>query len=389
MLTTELKILIESVKVVLLDSPVAPLKELLEGTRVNWKRLEKMVIYHQIRPILNEAFNRIAFESPISKELKDFTLQQTVKNLAEASELNKILQLLWEYDIPVLPYKGLLFLEKIYINKQLRECGDMDIIVEPKNAVMALKVLLNNGFELKDDIEATDEVLNSIVNRAQWREVGLIKKSFIGLTINLDFHWDIHETFHAYNLKLEEFFTNTIKLEFLGQPAIVPNFDYLFMMLLNHNGARGTWLRLKDICDLIEIKKQFPKTRMPSLAYTARMNTVYRTATELLNLCFYKQNFKKATLATTLIVEFWEKSEYVHKFFPKLRMHRIYRLVQDSRPSWIKYFNIFLKYYSVPNSIERKRLVVFPDKFTFLNGISKLVTYFLFRLNVFFSKALR
>lgn len=389
MFTPELRILIESIKVVLLDCPEAPLRELLEDSSVNWKRLKKMVVYHQIRPVLNEAFNRVSYDSPISEELRDFTLQQTVKNLAEVSELNQLLQLLLKNDIPVLPYKGLLFLEKIYLNKQLRESGDIDIIVQPKNALKALKVLLEDGYELKVEINPSEVELHSIINRAQWREVGLIKKNPIGLNINLDFHWDISETFHNYNLKLEDFFINTTESEFLGQSAIVPHFDYLFMMLLNHNGARGTWLRLKDLCDLIEIKKQFPNTRMSELAYNARMDTVYSTATELMNVSFYKQNFKKPTMATVLIIEFWEKSEYVHNLVPKIQMHRIYRLVQDTKPSWFKYLNIFLKYYSVPNIVERKRLLVFPDNYQVLNGISKLVTYIFFRLNIFFGRVLR
>ncbi|MCP9765694.1 nucleotidyltransferase family protein [Lacihabitans soyangensis] len=389
MLTRELRILIESIKVVLLDSSVGPLKELLEESRVNWKRLEKMVVYHQIRPILNEAFNRIDFKSPISKELREFTLEQTVKNLAEVSELNFLLELLWKNDIPVLPYKGLLFLEKIYLNKQLRESGDIDIIVQPKNALRALRLLLKYGYTFKFDMEVTDEALSSMISRSQWREVSLVKKIPIGLNITLDFHWAINETFHSYDLNLEDFFRNTIKSDFLGQPAIVPNFDYLFLMLLNHNGGRGTWLRLKDLCDLIEIKKQFTKTKMPALAYQARMNSVYRTAMELLNVCFHRQNFKKLNVATVLIIKFWEKSEHVHLFIPKLKMYRIYRLVQDIRPTWFRYLNTFLKYYSVPNKGEKKRIVVFPDNYTVLNSLSKLVSYSLFRINVFFGKLFR
>jgi hypothetical protein len=389
MFTPELRILIESIKVVLLDYSEAPLKELLEDSSVNWKRLKKMVVYHQIRPVLNEAFNRVSYESPISEELRDFTLQQTVKNLAEVSELNQLLQILLKNEIPVLPYKGLLFLDKIYLNKPLRESGDIDIIVQPKNALKALKVLLEEGYIFKVEMEVTDKALNAFLNRAQFCEVSLIKKNLIGLTVNLDFHWDINESYHTYNLDLEAFFSNSVKSEFLGQQVLLPNSDYLFLMLLNHNGARGTWLRLKDLCDLIESRKGFSNTSMSVLANTAKMNTVFRTALELLEVCYFKQNSKKPSFATALILKNWEKSEYPFKLVPKFLMFRIYRLMQDNRPSWFKYFNTLFRYYSVPNMFERKRHIVFPDNYILLNGIYKLISFFFFRLNVFFGRVLR
>jgi hypothetical protein len=62
-LSKELKILVESMKVVLLDQETSYLQTIITAPNIDWERLYWLSAYHQVRPIFYEACKKINFQN--------------------------------------------------------------------------------------------------------------------------------------------------------------------------------------------------------------------------------------------------------------------------------------------------------------------------------------
>ncbi len=94
--------------------------------------------------------------------------------MATNQELERLLRLLIEQGIQVLPYKGVLFIAELYKNKQLRETHDLDLLVHPKDAKKALEILLEDGyvFDIKNSGQYTQQqIINSVLDNQGFMEV--------------------------------------------------------------------------------------------------------------------------------------------------------------------------------------------------------------------------
>lgn len=385
----ELQTLIEAIRLVLFKSDKTKFTALIHSSSLDWTKLQKMLEYHRIRPVFYEACRMIGFDNDLVSKVGNFTKRQVMINLATGLELSRILIIFQEQKIEMLPYKGILFLEKLYQNKPLRESGDVDVLVKPDDALSSLKILLKDGYKISSKFteikDFDDNTLVEIIERSPWKELGLDKTLASGITVHLDFHWGFHETFHQYCISIEELFEKSTIAIFQKKEVLIPKTEIIFKMLLNHHGGRGCWLRLKDICDLIAFQKQFPELSLDNLSSFAsemKMQRVFEVGIQIKNELFLEipQSQSENQILIRKITGFWENSLYYDKILPKLTFKNIYRLIQDEPISWLTMVNRHIKYYSTPNKAEPKRLIVFPDSFVYLNTFSKLLTYLLHRL---------
>jgi hypothetical protein len=381
-LSEELKILVESMKVVLLEEEPSHFQTIITAPNIDWERLYRLSAYHQIRPIFHEACKKINFQNEVVKNVALYTQRQAIKNLNEVHESRRILKLFADEGIPALPYKGLLFLEKLYQNRCLREIADLDLIVQPKNALKALKSLIADGYKICIDAEPNDEHLEELIENTPCLEVSLIKKTKIGMNINIDFHWGINEV-PQYNFKLENIFENAQLAHFLKSEFLLPDTESIFKMLINHHGARECWVKLKYFADMMMFKKSNPNLSEAELikySLAMHMGKVQNAAAALLDGLFNptETNLKRMENDKSLksIVGMWEEADHWrNKAYPRFKFLKIYRMLQDKNMNWFSLFHNQIMFHSKVNFIEEKRLIVFPKKYIYLNALSKLITF--------------
>jgi hypothetical protein len=384
MFSIELQLLIESIKVVLLDKPKEKLIELFNNPAINWKRINHLLARHQIRPIVYEAARQSNFKNNFIEQMGHFSKVQSIKNLMDSHELTHILENFQQHNIEVLPYKGLVFLEKMYQNRPLRESGDIDIVVKPSDATKALKLLIEAGYTLEIDSANNENIINDIVERGQWREVSLSKMTKPGWKTSIDFHWGINETFQQYKFHLEDLFEDSKIDSFQKKQLLIPSQNTIFKQMLNHHGGRNCWLRLKDFCDFIVFMKAYPEQDFASLRILAaemNMKVVFENGIQILESYFYENKVLSPLKTVKQITNFWEELKGPDMLSYKITLKSIHRSLQDSQISWWKYIMIHIKYYSIPNQVENKRLIVFPDNYVFLNAFSKSISYLFSRIN--------
>ena len=382
MLSIELQILISCIRVVLLNTPKQELINLLKNSLINWQRLSKMTVYHQIRPIVYEAFRQVGFNNDYTQNLESFAKKQSIKNLLDKQETAYILEFLKQNNIQALPYKGQLFLESLYQNRSLRESCDIDIIVQPKNAKEALILLQADGYKLFINDEPTDALLEKIIHFYYGREVGLDKKTTSGKNIHIDFHWALNESFHEYSIDVNDFFEEAQLSDFHKKQVLMPSVNSIFKMLLNHHGGRGCWVRLKDMCDFIAFQKAYPQfeaEKMHKIAQEMKMLNVLKQVFILSDKLFF--DFPNSALpsnqkTTNNIITFWERAKHydVGNLSARFSYENIYRRLQDEHLSWTKLALRYINSISFPNTIENKRLMVLPNRYIYLNFFIKLIS---------------
>jgi Uncharacterised nucleotidyltransferase len=377
----ELDILIESIKVSLLGHSTSKIEALLKK-EIDWKRLEKLAIFHAIRPVLSDTFQRIGFENSLSNELKSRTLTQSIFNLVTSQELERLLHLLSKQGIRVLPYKGILFISEFYKNRQLRETHDLDLLVHPEDAKKALKILLEDGYTFdinNPERYNCEQIMHSLFENPAFMEVGLDKKTSIGIDIHIDFHWHIKEEAHSFKVNFDDFFlVQNQKIDLVYKKTFVSP-KTLFIMLLIHHGGRECWTRLKHFCDLIEFLKTTNLTtdELKQIAIELEMKRFFETGMELYEYEFLNTQFLNAELSTVKqdIIKYWETGKLWLRLDLRIRFTSIYFKLLDRKATFRNFLVSNYRYFSNPNLIENPRLITFPNNYPFLNFVSKVITF--------------
>jgi len=386
--TLELKILLEAVKLCLLNSPKDTFEVLINSNEVNWQKLNEMVIYHRIRPLFYEACRLVDFKNKEVKVFEKFSRRQAIKNLVISEELGRVLLLLQENGIEVIPYKGILFIEKLYKNKILRESSDIDILVKPRNALKAIKLLIQEGYAIStthaEITSVDDSVLTELIERTQIQELSLLKDLPSGINVHIDFHWAVGETFHQYTLGVDELFEEANVETFQRRQLLIPNTKTIFKMMLNHHGGRGCWIRVKDFSDMLAFQNQHPELELATLqtwAAEMKMSRIFAIGNAIMQGIFLdsEPHQQIEPKLQKHIFDYWETSKEYDHFWSKYNHRNIYRQLQDTPMSWLALSHQLVKYYAIPNEMEKKRLVVFPDRYVYLNAFTKLVSYAWFR----------
>jgi Uncharacterised nucleotidyltransferase len=381
MFSPELRLLILSIQVVLLNTKHKEFKRLATTPTLNWEKIDKLLKYHRITPVLFAACRQVGFTHPFVETMGNYAKRQSIKNLNEAHESGRVLALLKQNNIVALPYKGLLFLEKMYQNRAIREIGDLDILVKPEDAVVALKVLIADGYKLVIDGEPTDAFLEKIIARVANREVGLDKISPLGLGVHIDFHWHINEA-PQYVFDLNTLFEETSLESFQGHLLTIPNRQTIFKMLLNHHGGRDCWVRLKDLTDFLALKLAYPDfdfEQKKTLAKEMCMQRLFIHGQYLLDTIMLgrdwanKEEIDKSSIKS--ILSMWEKAEHWDKIWPKIALLKIYKNLQDKKENWGTFINQQIGYHAKAGPAESPRLVILPDRFVYLNAFIKLLSY--------------
>jgi hypothetical protein len=377
-ISLETTLILESIRLTVLNDSKERFKKLVRSPFLDWRTVDKLVHFHAIRPLFYQACEQVGFTNKYIKSLEVFCRVQTLYNLAYGQEALRTLKLMEQNGIRALPYKGLLFLEKIYDNQQLREIGDFDLLVSKADAIKSIRLLLESGFKLKVHEVVNEQILNDIVSKTPNYEVGLYKELPSGVIFHIDLHWEVCEA-PQYNFKMDDILDSASLDHFQGEKCLLPNPAYQFKMLLNHHGGRDCWLSLKHVVDLAFFMNKYPwfkRSNMQLMAQSMKMERVCQVGLELLDIFVYKIKLPQDYyVEISRILQFWENGVDIKSLYPKFLRLRIYRKLQDESMSWWQLMQDQMQYHGQDSPVENKRLMVLPQKFTFLNTSIKFISY--------------
>ena len=221
----------------------------LLATPLQWPLVLEHAYSHQVYPLLYRSLRELGFPGvpeSVQTELKGAYLANAIRNQLLAEELARLLGLLGEAGIPVIPLKGVTLAQSLYGDPAARVCSDIDILVPAGEAVRARRIFLMNGYSS----QFTEEffVKHQLQSSA---ECPVVRETEV-LTCLVEIHWTLLHSSAKDQEAMENLWSDARPQEFFGVRAcnLTPEWQFLY---LSFHAAYHKWSSLKWLADIHEL----------------------------------------------------------------------------------------------------------------------------------------
>ncbi|GHB36935.1 nucleotidyltransferase domain-containing protein [Mongoliitalea lutea] len=258
-ISPELRILIQEIG---MATKVLTKADFTYFSDINLDRLKALASIHRIRPLLKAMLQRegISQLSPQSSQPTIKNIFRIRKNLTSILCFKEIALKLEEQQIPVMLLKGNLYIDLLYQNNQLRESGDLDILVPKEYVLEAVKILHELNFKIyfipvhkeinegQYDFSLEFERLKKKLNSPYFCEITLMRGSEL-----VDLHWGFNQALYAFDYNPAGVFERSIEYNFHGLVTRIPCPEDLLLSMVLHHGGKEQWVSLRHIQDFLNI----------------------------------------------------------------------------------------------------------------------------------------
>lgn len=188
---------------------------------------------------------------PAVAELREQLAERYVANkmgmLARTAELCQIIRLFEQNSIHTIALKGPLLGKLYYNDYTLRECKDLDILVDPADVETAYQLLINAGYEL------TTVLWNSPKQKALYNDTFYHYNLYHpAKAVQIELHWRLNITTDSPDSKVkpvgDQLIAQTIGGQLIYSLSAIDNFVYLCV-----HGSMHDWKRLFWLYDIVQI----------------------------------------------------------------------------------------------------------------------------------------
>jgi Uncharacterised nucleotidyltransferase len=219
------------------------------GTPLQWPLLLECAYSHQVYPLVYRnllAFGFSGVPEAVQAELKGAYLANAFRNQLLAEELTRLLKLLDEARIPVIPLKGVTLAQSLFGDPAARVCSDIDILVPPGETVGARGVILRNGYSspFSEEFFVNHQLRTS-------PDCPLVSETKV-LTYLVELHWTILCSSSKNKEITENLWSQARPQQFYGVHAcnLSPEWEFVFLAL---HAASHKWSSLKWLIDIHEL----------------------------------------------------------------------------------------------------------------------------------------
>jgi hypothetical protein len=213
---------------------------------LQWPRLFERAKRYQLFPLLYAGLRTLGFPrvpDPVRSEWTTIFQFNAIRNELLAMELARILLLLGNAGIPVMPLKGIALGESLYSDPALRVCADIDVLVPTKDVAEAFHLLVSSGYEA----EFTQPRLLDLVVR--YGKHCILTRQDRMRAYYLELHSGLLWGGQLERELLEEIWSDAGRRSFSGVPAFALSPEWEFLYLAVHAAQHG-WLYLRWYVDL-------------------------------------------------------------------------------------------------------------------------------------------
>jgi hypothetical protein len=216
---------------------------------LHWPRLFERAKRYGIFPLLYAALQTLGFAGvpdPVCSEWTKIFRFNAIQNELLGRELARILRLLDDAGIPVMPLKGIALGESLYGDPALRVCADIDVLVPPRHATEAFHLVVSSGYQP----EFTQPHLLHLVVR-YGKHFALTRENSLR-AYALELHCGLLWGGRLERQLLEAIWSEAARKSFYGVPAFALSAEWEFLYLAVH-AAQHAWLSLTWYVDLDRI----------------------------------------------------------------------------------------------------------------------------------------
>jgi hypothetical protein len=244
----------------------------LTSSELDWQRVDEISSRHRLRPLLYKHLraekNRPAIPAAIWKQIENHVWWTVERNVAQASELARIIKLLRSENITTLPFKGPILGANIYGNLGLREFSSLDLLVRREDILRAKLLLVHNGFSSPSD-EKSAQLAKNIESQLGGDFVSPDGK------VPLELHCSLNGKSVKDRADADAVWKRAMWTDLAGQPVRTVAREDLFPCLCAQ-GAKNHWARLFWIVDIAEFVRAEYDVDWTALLNTARADGNWR-----------------------------------------------------------------------------------------------------------------
>jgi hypothetical protein len=219
------------------------------GAPLQWSLLLERAYSHQVYPQVYRNLLELGFSGvpePVQAELKGQYLANALRNQLLSEELARLLSLLGESGIRVVPLKGVALAQSLYGDVTARVCVDIDILVPPANVDESIALLLAFGYRA----EPNDPYLSKLALR-HGRHFSMVREGH-GISFLLELHWILVQHSSRNDEAVRDLWAEARSQTFFEAPAFSLSVEWEFLYLCIH-AVDHEWRSLKWLIDIHEI----------------------------------------------------------------------------------------------------------------------------------------
>ncbi len=216
---------------------------------LRWNLLLQRGREHQVLPLVYRTLRILEFPGVPPEPRAELTTAFRVNALRNeflARELGRVLGLLAEEGLRVVPLKGIALAKSLYGDVAYRVCSDLDILVPAGEAPRARRLLLESGY--------TSPFSEEFFLKHQFHtnaECPLEPQEDFPPYL-LELHWSVLQHSAQDEAAMQDLWSRAQPMEFLGGRAFALAPEWLFLHLVSH-AAFHNWQVLKWLVDLHEL----------------------------------------------------------------------------------------------------------------------------------------
>jgi hypothetical protein len=174
------------------------------------------------------------------------------RNLFLAEELVKLVELLQNQGIRVIPFKGPALASLAYGNITLRQFADLDILVPEKEVLRARDLLVTDGFNAEENLISSQVAAALISHREHHFTLTKAKGDQL-----VELHWRIIQKCASFPLEFGELWQRIVPVTVVDSVFQTLSVEDTLLLLCVH-GTRHAWPALSMISDLDGLIRRHP-----------------------------------------------------------------------------------------------------------------------------------
>ena len=205
--------------------------------------IHKLAHRHGLYPLLYKILRSVEPDS-ISTDIitlfKQSNLSIAQRNMLMSAELLQLMQMFEENSIDAMAFKGPVLGEMAYGSINLRQYGDLDILIKKESIEETISLLEERGYI--SEIELDKNSLETFYNCVN--VIGLHRGS-----IRVEIHWELLSTNYAIDWEEERLWGEIETITINHKPIKMLSFENHILYLCAH-GSKHLFERLEWICDI-------------------------------------------------------------------------------------------------------------------------------------------
>lgn len=213
---------------------------------LDWQRFLSAAEYHGVAAVVAQTLLDSSLRSRlpvgIEKRLREIYQSILMRSFPLVQEIQSITAAFSAQAIPIIPYKGPALAERYWGSFVLRDCVDLDFLVQPDDVERAGEILEGLGYER---VAAVPQhlrpalVRNASEEQFRHRATGLL----------LELQWAPSPRVFALRFDTARMWSNVSNIEFAGEEVLSPSAEDLLTLLCIH-GWKHNWSRLIWVGDV-------------------------------------------------------------------------------------------------------------------------------------------